>query len=458
MKIRAAAAIIACKITKFILRLMKRGGTNLPGKVAVKICPSVLGIMAKDVTTVIVTGTNGKTTTSRMIEQCFIESGLDYFCNKSGANLLTGITNEFAENSSVFGKCRKKYALIECDEAAFKQVSRYVDAKYVLVTNVFRDQLDRFGEITHTMNSIKIGIENSPNAVVVLNADCSLTTSLSKEIKNKIVYYGVDCPIYKDLVSEISDAQYCINCKTEYEYEYKTYGHLGKYKCPKCGYERPDPNVSVTEIIESAVDSTTVRLKLYGSDSTLRINLPGGYNVYNAVSAATVAEIMGLEKEKIITALSSFECGFGRMENFNIGGKNVRMILVKNPAGCNQVLNFLTNTVKEPCVFVTLLNDKLADGTDVSWIWDVNFEKLEELGENLPVVYVSGIRADDMAMRIKYAGRDVEKIKVIKDFDELIDAIEKEKLDVFVMPTYTAMLSLREKISKRFGFKNYWDN
>lgn len=458
MKIRAAAAIIACKITKIILRLMKRGGTNLPGKVAVKICPSVLGIMAKDVTTVIVTGTNGKTTTSRMIEQCFIESGLDYFCNKSGANLLTGITNEFAENSSVFGKCRKKYALIECDEAAFKQVSRYVDAGYVLVTNVFRDQLDRFGEITHTMNSIKIGIENSPNAVVALNADCSLTTSLSKEIKNKIVYYGVDCPIYKDLVSEISDAQYCINCKTEYEYEYKTYGHLGKYKCPKCGYERPEPFVSVTEIIESAVDSTTVKLKLYGSDSTLRINLPGGYNVYNAVSAATVAEIMGLEKEKIVTALSSFECGFGRMENFNIGGKNVRLILVKNPAGCNQVLNFLTNTVKEPCVFVTLLNDKLADGTDVSWIWDVNFEKLEELGENLPVVYVSGIRADDMAMRIKYAGRDVEKIKVIKDFDELIDTIENEKLDVFVMPTYTAMLSFREKISKRFGFKNYWEN
>ncbi len=458
MKIRAAAAIIACKITKFILRLMKRGGTNLPGKVAVKICPSVLGIMAKDVTTVIVTGTNGKTTTSRMIEQCFIESGLDYFCNKSGANLLTGITNEFAENSSVFGKCRKKYALIECDEAAFKQVSRFVDAKYVLVTNVFRDQLDRFGEITHTMNSIKIGIENSPNAVVCLNADCSLTTSLSKEIKNKIVYYGVDCPIYKDLVSEISDAQYCINCKTEYEYEYKTYGHLGKYKCPRCGYKRPDAAVSVTEIIESAVDSTTVNLKLYGKERKLRINLPGGYNVYNAVSAAAVAENMGLDAEKIITALSSFECGFGRMENFNIGGKNVRMILVKNPAGCNQVLNFLTNTVKEPCVFVTLLNDKLADGTDVSWIWDVNFEKLEELGENLPVVYVSGIRADDMAMRIKYAGRDTEKIKVIKDFDELIDAIEKEKLDVFVMPTYTAMLNLREKISKRFGFKNYWEN
>ncbi len=458
MKLRAVIAIIACKLAKFLLRVMKKGGTNLPGKIAVRICPSVLGVMARGVTTIIITGTNGKTTTSRMIEQCLVEAGASFFCNKSGANLLTGITNEFAQNSSIFGKCKKKYAVIECDEAAFRHVSRYVDAKYIVVTNVFRDQVDRFTELEITMSGIRAGIENSPNAVVAINADCSLTTSLVKNVNNRIIYYGVDCPIYEDLVSEVSDAQYCINCKTEYNYEYKTYGHLGKYVCPNCGYKRPETEVFVTEVVSSDLDSTTVKLKMSDSEKLLRINLPGGYNVYNAISAAAVAKGMGIDESKIITALSSFECGFGRMENFDIGGKNVRMILIKNPAGCNQVLNFLTNTVKEKCLFVTIVNDRISDGTDISWLWDANFEKLETLGDNLPMIYVGGARADDMANRLKYAGRSLDKIKVIKDDDMLLEEIDKADIDVFIMPTYSAMLSFREKISKRYNLKSYWEN
>lgn len=458
MKLRAVIAIIACKLTKLLLRVMKKGGTNLPGKIAVKICPSVLGVMARGVTTIIITGTNGKTTTSRMIEQCLVEAGVSFFCNKSGANLLTGITNEFAQNSNIFGKCKKKYAVIECDEAAFRHVSRYVDAKYIVVTNVFRDQVDRFTELEITMSGIRAGIENSPNAVVAINADCSLTTSLIKNVNNKIIYYGVDCPIYEELVSEVSDAQYCVNCKSEYKYEYKTYGHLGKYACEKCGYKRPETEVCVTEVVSSDLDSTTVKLKMSEDKKLLRINLPGGYNVYNAISAAAVAKGMGIDEDKIITALSSFECGFGRMENFDIGGKNVRMILIKNPAGCNQVLNFLTNTVKEKCLFVTIVNDRISDGTDISWLWDANFEKLESLGENLPMIYVSGARADDMANRLKYAGRSLDRIKVIKDDDALLEEIDKADVDVFIMPTYSAMLSFREKISKRYNLKSYWEN
>ncbi len=458
MKIRASLAIIACKLTKWLLRLMKKGGTNLPGKVAVKICPNLLQILAKDVTTVIVTGTNGKTTTARMIEQCFVEAGYSFFANKSGANLLTGITNEFALNSTIFAKCKKNYAIIECDEAAFKQVGKLANPKYVLVTNVFRDQLDRFGEIGYTLNSIKIGVQNSPNAVVCLNADCSLTRSIAEKVKNKIVFYGIDKPIYEDTVSEVSDAQYCIECNTEYEYQYKTYGHLGKYKCPKCGYERPNTEVSVSEVVESSVDSTLVKINLAGEVRDLLINLPGGYNVYNAVSAAAVAKSMGLDNDKIISALQSFKCGFGRMENFDIGGKNVRMILIKNPAGCNQVLNFLTNSVKKPCTFVAIVNDRIADGTDMSWLWDANFEKLENLGDNLEMIYISGLRAYDMATRLKYAGRSMEKITVVEDEDELLDIIEKDEKDVFIMPTYTGMLNFREKISNRYGLKNYWEN
>ncbi len=458
MKLRAVIAIIACKLTKFLLRVMKKGGTNLPGKIAVKICPSVLGVMARGVTTIIITGTNGKTTTSRMVEQCLVEAGVSFFSNKSGANLLTGIANEFAANSSIFGKCKKQYAVIECDEAAFRHVGKYVDAKYIIVTNIFRDQVDRFTELETTMSGIRAGIESSPNACIAVNADCSLTTSLVKGVNNKIIYYGVDCPIYEDLVTEVSDAQYCINCKAQYNYEYKTYGHLGKYVCPECGYKRPETEVVVTEVVSSDLDSTTVKLKISNEDKLLRINLPGGYNVYNAISAAAVAKGMGLSEDKIIAALSSFECGFGRMENFDIGGKNVRMILIKNPAGCNQVLNFLTNTVKEKCLFVTIVNDRISDGTDISWLWDANFEKLEDMGDRLPMIYVGGARADDMANRLKYAGRSLDKIRIIKNDDMLLEEIDKADVDVFIMPTYSAMLSFREKISKRYNLKNYWEN
>ncbi|MBQ7957087.1 MAG: Mur ligase family protein [Clostridia bacterium] len=458
MKLRAVIAIIACKFTKFLLRILKKGGTNLPGKIAVKICPSVLGVMARGVTTIIITGTNGKTTTSRMIEQCLVEAGVSFFCNKSGANLLTGITNEFAQNSDIFGRCRKQYAVIECDEAAFRQVSRYVNAKHIIVTNIFRDQVDRFVELETTMSGIRAGIENSPEAIVSINADCSLTTSLVKNVKNRIIYYGVNCPVYEDLVSEVSDAQYCINCNAQYNYEYKTYGHLGSYVCPECGYKRPETEVYVTEVVSGDLDSTTVKLKINNDEKLLRINLPGGYNVYNAISAAAVAKGIGISEDKIITALSSFECGFGRMENFHIGGKNVRMILIKNPAGCNQVLNFLKNTVKEKCLFVTIVNDRISDGTDISWIWDANFEKLEDLGDNLPMIYVGGARADDMANRLKYAGRSIDRIKIIKDDDMLLDEIDKADVDVFIMPTYSAMLSFREKISKRYNLKSYWEN
>ena len=220
MKIRVMTAVLACKLSRWLIRFLGRGGTDFPGRVALKICPNLLGELAKNVTTVIVTGTNGKTTTSRMIEQALVDSGISYFANKSGANLLSGVTAEFAVNSNFFGKCRKEYALIEADEAAFKYISKFVDAKVVVVTNVFRDQLDRYGEISHTLNNIRIGLENSKNAVVCLNADDSLCTSLKDEISNECLFYGVDVPIYKTRVAELSDAPYCIRCKSEYEFDY----------------------------------------------------------------------------------------------------------------------------------------------------------------------------------------------------------------------------------------------
>lgn len=456
MGIRTFLSVAACKLSRFMLRKLGKGGTNVPGRIALKVYPEVLGQLTKGVTTIIVTGTNGKTTTSRMIEKSLSDSGYKFFSNKSGANMLSGITAEFAMNSTLGGKNRYEYALIECDEAAFKTVSKYVDAKCVVVTNVFRDQLDRYGEVTHTLNSILTGIKNSPNAVVCINADDSLSVSMKDEISNKVVFYGVESEIYKNRVEEVSDAPYCIKCKSEYVYDYVTYGHLGGFRCPNCGYHRPETEVSVEKVVASTPDSSTIILKLHGKEYTTTINLPGGYNIYNGAATAAAGYVLGLKDETIVSALSDFECGFGRMEKFTVNNTDIRMILIKNPAGCNQVLNFLSNNT-EPSLFIVALNDRFADGTDISWIWDVDFEKLNQLSDKLTEIWVTGRRADEMAMRFKYAGIAVDKIKVIKDYEKLIESAANQSAPVYIMPTYTAMLDIREIFSKNYGFKEFWE-
>ena len=456
MKIKVFFAVLSCKLSRFAIRLLGRGGTDFPGRIALKLCPDLLGYLAKDVTTVIVTGTNGKTTTSRMIEQALTDSGISFFANKSGANLLSGVTAEFAMHSSLGGKCRYPYALIEADEAAFKAISRYVNAKAVVVTNVFRDQLDRYGEVTHTLENIHIGISHCKNAVLCINADDSLSRSLADTVENHVIFYGVDTPIYQSRVQELSDAPYCIRCKHEYVYDYVTYGHLGGYHCPNCGYGRPDTDVSVTKVLSTDTESSHVVMRADGNDYDTQINLPGGYNIYNACATMACGKALGLDLKTVSSSLSAFSCGFGRMEKFEINGTSLRMILIKNPAGCNQVLNFLSG-IQEPSVFVVCLNDRAQDGKDVSWIWDVDFERIAAMGDQLTEILVSGIRADDMAMRFKYAGVPVDKLRVIKDYGELVKACISQKHPVYIMPTYTAMLGLREKISKTYGFKDFWE-
>ncbi len=456
MKIRVFLALVACRLCRLLLRLLGRGGTDFPGRVALKLCPGLLGVLSRGVQTILVTGTNGKTTTSRMIEQVLIDSGASYFANKSGANLLSGVTAEFAMHATLGGRCRQDWAVIECDEAAFKAISRLVTAKAVVVTNVFRDQLDRYGEVTHTLENIQIGIGNCPNAVLCLNADDSLTASIADSVSNSIVFYGVNVPVYAERVEEVSDAPYCIRCRHEYVCDYVTYGHLGGYRCPNCGYSRPVPAVAVTQVVCSDAEHSEVVFSVDGTEYAADINLPGGYNIYNACACMAASHALALDPSLAARSLGQFACGFGRMEKFEINGNALRMILIKNPAGCNQVLNFLTNSA-EPSVFVVCLNDRAQDGRDVSWIWDVDFERIVQMGDRLTQLIVSGTRADDMAVRFKYAGIPLAKLRVIRDYGALIDTCLQQDKPVYIMPTYTAMLELREKISKTYGFKDFWE-
>ena len=457
MKLKTIIAIIICKLLRAFSRLVHRGGTAMPGRIALKVCPELLSIVSKGVKTVAITGTNGKTTSSRMVEQDFLEQGKSYFANRSGANLISGITTEFVMNSSLTGKCRKEYAVIECDEAAARRVFPQLRPQVVVVTNLFRDQLDRYGEVTHTLENIHAALEPIPQAKLCLNADCSLTSSLALDLPNPVVYFGIEKGAVPSRPKpEISDATHCIRCKAEYDYDYISYGHLGGFSCPRCGYRRHKADYAVTEILSQGADSSSLIMDIRGEKHMVTVNLPAMYNIYNAIGAVAAVSEMGLGARAAIDALADFQCGFGRMERFRLGKGGTRMMLVKNPAGCSQVIEFLEN-VREKFSLVVCLNDRSADGTDISWIWDADFEGLTKLSGRLKNVLVSGDRASDMALRIKYAGIAPEHIRTERSYEKLVEWIERQEAPVFIMPTYTAMLELREVVISHCGGSEFWE-
>ena len=457
MNLKAILAIMLCKLLRAFSRFLHRGGTAMPGRWALKLCPDLLARLSKDVNTVVITGTNGKTTSARMVEQAFREQGFDYLANRSGANLLSGITTEFVMNSSLSGKMSRKWAVIECDEAAAVKVFPQLKPQVVVVTNLFRDQLDRYGEVTHTLGNIRTALESVPEATICLNADCSLCSSLGLELLNRAVYFGLEPGAVQSRgKAQISDATHCIRCKSEYEYDYVTYGHLGGFRCPKCGYCRHTADYAVTEVLEQRSSGSSVAVSIRGESRVMEINLPALYNIYNAVGALAAAVEMGVGADEAVRALAVFKCGFGRMESFRLGKADARMMLVKNPAGCNQIIDYL-ETLQNRFVLVICLNDRGADGTDISWIWDAEFERLSALAERIEKVIVSGDRALDMRVRIKYAGIPDESITVERDYEKLVSSLEPLETDVCLMPTYTAMLELREVMIRHCGGAEFWE-
>lgn len=449
---------LVCRFVHFVLQKLGRGATTLPGRVALKVKRNILTDLSKNVKVIIVTGTNGKTTSCRIIEEGLKTAGKTYFINKSGANLITGITASFIMNSTITGKNKYEYAIVECDENAFREVSRYIRADAVLVTNVFRDQLDRYGEVTHTLNAIKESVKNLPNATICLDADCSLTYSMSREIPNKIITFGVDVPFEKDAKApEISDAKYCIFCKNEYSYTYHTYGHLGGFVCPSCGYSRPKADFAVTSVEELKQNHSIVVASFNGNKNIVKVNIGGAYNVYNAIGCAAALSAVGIDDKTIIKALETFNGAFGRMEQFTSGDNKINVILVKNPAGFSQTMSFL-KSIDDDFTMILSLNDNAADGRDISWIWDVDFNNIFEKS-NVKDIYVTGKRCYDMAIRVKYEGVGDRKIKIIEneDYDKLVDIATSQGRDVYIIPTYTSMMTMRPTIAKRLGGKDFWE-
>lgn len=460
IKFRIGISIIVTKFLVFVLRLMGRGGTSLPGKIALKICPELFSEISDRFRIIMITGTNGKTTTSRIVAGMLDKAGIKYVANKSGANLSSGIATTIVSALSLSGKPLVRTAILETDEAAFKTIAPMLKPELAIITNFFRDQLDRFGELYTTLNNVREGIKGSPDTKLILNADDSLCASLGKNVPNQVIYFGLGDKVYPDeFIKANTDAAFCLNCKSRYNYLSSSFGHLGHFQCPSCGYERPDAQIECTQILEYDNLSSTIEIRMPSGKITVKLALPGLYNIYNALAGAAIGHILEFEENDLAHVLEGFECGFGRMESLEAEGRSLRLILVKNPTGFNQVLRYLL-TQNDNCVIAFIINDRLADGTDISWLWDVDFEILSFMTNKIRRFFVSGIRAEDMAVRLKYAGIPTENIFIEHDGEKLISKMIEasgEKETLYILPTYTAMLDIRKCLKERFDLKEFWE-
>lgn len=420
-------ALIIAKLAYLAIKLRnKSSGTSFVGMLTLKICPDFLKhcrkYIKKDVATV--TGTNGKSTTSGLMAHILEVNGQKVIHNLEGANMLTGVANMFA----IAPHRKYDYAVIESDEAYLTKLYDYLKSDYLVVTNLFRDQLDRYGELNTTAEFIKNAIYKNPDLKLILNADDPLVATFDRT--KYAVYYGfenVKCSTKSNAPSEVFNC----SCGHPLEYSKQFFAQQGHYFCPKCGYKRPECDYPAD--VEVFEDYSIITLK----GNEFKVNLTGLYNAYNALASIAFGYELGLNAEQIQKALDSYHSIFGRTEKRIINGNPALIQLIKNPTGASEVLK----TVDLNSNIVIAINDNYADGRDISWLWDSDFEQLKDAKK---LVITSGIRANDMATRLKYAGIPQEKIIIEPNIKKAIEKATKDGKTT-ILPSYTALLSIKEK-------------
>jgi len=450
--LRFYASILFGKLAIRLSRLFRFGGTSFPGKLALSIYPPILKELGKNLRfKIFITGTNGKTTTARIIS-CILEGlGIDYVHNRAGANLVRGVCTSLIERYSFNDNLSDAVGVFEIDEANLRLLVREVKPDTIVITNLFRDQLDRYGEVDMLARTFRSIAENNPETTFVVNADDPLVSSVTYNLKTKALYFGIDYR-NEDTYSSIADIRSCPFCDAVLVYSKRYMGHQGLFECQVCGFKRRTPDI-IAYNINSDLEDSSFNISFNGKEFYTNIRLPGIYNVYNVLSALLSCYSLGIHIEKALEKLKDVRTAFGRGEHFNFKGKTVYILLAKNPASFNETIQLLSN--REGITTLLVINDNIQDGTDVSWLWDVNFEMLMERSK---FIVTSGRRAYDMALRLKYGGFDVDRLLVEEDSLKALNlAIERsDKDEVYVIPTYTAMLELRKKLESLGITKGFW--
>lgn len=440
MKIRHYFATAVGKTSQWLLQTFFKGGSSYPGKIALTLDPNILDYLAKDYEVIVVTGTNGKTLTTALIVKILQQEFDDVLTNPTGANMVQGIVSTFL--SAHGKKGRKKFAVLEIDEASLSKVTRYIKPKLFVFTNIFRDQMDRYGEIYTTYQMILDGAAQAPEATILANGDSPIFNS--KDTPNPRIYYGFNHQAdHEQFAHPNTDGVLCPHCQHILHYKMITYANLGKYYCPNCDFKRPELAYQLTQLGEM----TNVSSVFTVDEESYKIEVGGLYNIYNALTAAAVGQHYGVSPEKIRLGLGYDEKVFGRQEVITIGSKKCTLVLVKNPVGLNQVIDTITLSPNDFSL-VCLLNANYADGIDVSWIWDGSYEHLTKRA--IPQVLTGGDRREDMTFRLQVAGLAEETIHECANLDDVIAQIPQLPTEeVYILATYTAVLQLRQKLTEK---------
>jgi UDP-N-acetylmuramyl tripeptide synthase len=450
---RLALELAIARSAGRLSRLAGRGGgTTIPGKFLAAIDPGSLSTLAARLPrgTAAISATNGKTTTAALVA-AIVGKDVRLAHNGSGANLVSGVASTLIDARDA------ELGLFEVDEGAFPEVARRIRPRAVCLGNLFRDQLDRYGELEQIAERWREAVAELPAATTLAaNADDPQVGDLAVSRPGSITFGVDDAAQARPTLQHASDSKYCLRCGTPYVYAAAYVGHLGDYRCPRCGHARPPLDIAARAIELHGLEAVSFDLVAPDSVRRVRLRLPGLYNVYNALAAAALSRALGAPLDEIVAGLESASPAFGRAERIDIGSRTLLLLLIKNPAGANEVVRTVI-AAAAPKVAVVALNDAIADGRDVSWIWDVDFEPLLECLEH---VVVSGGRAAELALRCTYAGFPADAVEIVPELAAALDRgleLTPEGGELTVLPTYTAMLELRRIVAARGYTRQYWE-
>lgn len=460
---RLALAISAGKLVGASGRLLGiGGGTSLPGMVARRIDPNVLKkvMNSTHAKKIVITGSNGKTTTSRMIAEIAKESGNRLSHNRSGSNLLQGVTSVAVNFANVFGQLHSDVLVFEIDEGTMQHVIPEIQPDVVVITNIFRDQLDRFGELYAVARGLDRVLETLPEtSTIVLNGNDPQVANFGRNAKARRVFFGLDTTEIGTPVPEQSaDVIRCIHCQEDLEYKVAYLSHLGLYRCPNCGYTLPSLDIVATSVklADDGKGPTRVTLSTPAGEMQLEIPLPGVHNVYNAAAAVGAALAVDFPKEKLPVALARLQPAFGRLEEIQAGDATIYLAFVKNPTSFNLIMRLIKQH-PGPKHLLLAASHTVVDGEDFSWLWDID---IEELAPDIADVICSGNKPEELAMRVKYAEVPTEHIHMLEDREAALDAALKNAGPggtLYVLATYSPTQELRRIMQKRGWVKHFWE-